>query len=324
MTETTAMTPVKATTQEADDSTAAFDAARARLHALAYRLLGSRAEAEDVVQDAWLKWRFASADDVRTPVAWLTTITTRLAIDRLRHRQSERALQADSGLPPWLDDLAPSAETLALRTSELSDAVRLLLERLKPEERAALVLHEAFDCDFAEIGKILDRPPSTCRQIVHRAKHRLQRAGAPLPAADPATHRRLVDALRTAIDAQDSERVLLLVGHVPAMLDEHDHALTVEAFVERISGCTSEALSVEGVRDVALMRDGEIVGLLEVSAGDDGSIAELRIVADAATLHVLNGRFGLRAVQRLLKRIRARTMRPSVTVCGDFPVDIDA
>lgn len=318
------MTQMTQLTEQADDSTAVFDAARARLHALAYRLLGSRAEAEDVVQDAWLKWRFASADDVRTPLAWLTTITTRLAIDRLRHRQFERALQTDGTLPPWLDDLAPSAEALALRTSEISDAMRLLLERLKPEERAALVLHEAFDCDFVEIGKILDRPSSTCRQIVHRAKHRLQRAGAPLPAADPAAHRRLVDALRAAIDAQDSERVLRLVGHVPQRFDEHDEALAAQAFVERLDGCTAEAVSMRGVRELALLRDGEIVGVLEMSAADDGSIAELRLVADAATLYVLNARFGLRAVQRLLRGIRTQTMRPSVTVCGNFPVDIDA
>lgn len=132
-------------TEQEIDKASSFEAVRARLLALAYRMLGSRAEAEDVVQDVWLKWHLGEAQEVRTPAAWLTTLTTRVAIDRLRHVQRERASQAAGWLPePWLDEVAPSAEELALRAAEMSYGVMLLLERLKPDERAAFVLHEAF------------------------------------------------------------------------------------------------------------------------------------------------------------------------------------
>ncbi|MCX4161123.1 MULTISPECIES: sigma-70 family RNA polymerase sigma factor [Paraburkholderia] len=319
-------------TEQTNDPAAAFDAARARLLALAYRMLGSRAEAEDIVQDAWLKWQSASTDEVRTPAAWLTTITTRLAIDRLRHLQYERALQ-NGGVPPqpWLDEFAPSAEELALRAAELSSGVLLLLERLKPEERAAFVLHEAFDCEYADIAKILDRPPSTCRQIVHRAKSRLQRAGAPLPAADPAAHTRLVEQLREAIDEQDRASLLRLFGALPEVVDDALDTVATTTFVASMKGCAAEAMSMDDTPGLALLRAGEIVAWLDITADDcgtgTGAIAALRVVTDATSLRAANAQFGLFAVQRLLKRIRARSLvRPSVsvTVCGDFPVDVDA
>jgi len=163
-------------TEHEIDKASSFGAVRARLIALAYRMLGSRAEAEDIVQDVWLKWHLADTREVQTPAAWLTTLTTRTAIDRLRNVQRERESQATGWLPePWLDEFAPSAEELALRAAEMSYGVMLLLERLKPDERAAFVLHEAFDCDYAEIGRILERSATSCRQIVHRARARLQR-----------------------------------------------------------------------------------------------------------------------------------------------------
>jgi DNA-directed RNA polymerase specialized sigma24 family protein len=110
-------------TEQAIDKASRFEAVRARLVALAYRMLGSRAEAEDVVQDVWLKWHLADTREVRAPAAWLTTITTRAAIDRLRHVQRERASQAAGWLPePWLDEVAPSAEDLAPRTHGSSSA----------------------------------------------------------------------------------------------------------------------------------------------------------------------------------------------------------
>src|ERR1700761_21755 len=186
------------------DKPAQFEAARAKLFALAYRMLGSRAEAEDIVQDAWLRWHAADAGELRSPTAWLTTVATRLAIDRLRHLQTERATRASGWMPdPWLDGLAPSAEDEALQAVQMSYGVMLLLERLKPEERAAFVLHEAFDCDYAEIAKILAKTPAHCRQIVHRAKERLQREGVPVKRADPAAHARIVERLRAAMEAQD-------------------------------------------------------------------------------------------------------------------------
>lgn len=208
-------------TEHEIDKASSFGAVRARLIALAYRMLGSRAEAEDIVQDVWLKWHLADTREVQTPAAWLTTLTTRTAIDRLRNVQRERESQATGWLPePWLDEVAPSAEELALRAAEMSYGVMLLLERLKPDERAAFVLHEAFDCDYAEIGKILERTPASCRQIVHRARVRLQRAGAPLQRPDAQAHARIVERLRSALEAQDRASLLDLFGGTPVVVSD--------------------------------------------------------------------------------------------------------
>src|ERR1700761_700572 len=261
-------------TEQEIDKASSFEAVRARLLALAYRMLGSRAEAEDVVQDVWLKWHLAETEEVRAPAAWLTTITTRAAIDRLRHVQRERASQAAGWLPePWLDEVAPSAEDLALRAAQMSYGVMLLLERLKPDERAAFVLHEAFDCDYAEIAKILDRTPAGCRQMVHRAKARLPREGAPLERPDPAAHARIVERLRAALEAQDRVGLLHLFSDAPEVVSDVPvctQELAPVAWMETVTALAHQAshaemVSVEGAMCVALLVQGEVVGVIDVS-----------------------------------------------------------
>ena len=323
-------------TEQGIDKASSFEAVRARLLALAYRMLGSRAEAEDVVQDVWLKWHLADTQEVQTPAAWLTTITTRAAIDRLRHVQRERASQAAGWLPePWLDEVAPSAEELALRAAEMSYGVMLLLERLKPDERAAFVLHEAFDCDYAEIAKILDRTPASCRQIVHRAKARLQRAGAPLERPDPAAHARIVERLRTALEAQDRAALLRLFSDAPEVVSDAPVCtqelapvawmVTVTALAHQASH--AEVVSVEGAMCIALLFDGEVVGVIDVSTQSlaDGSvkIVSLRAVTRAARLQAANRLLGRAAVMKLLARIQ-RNALASITMRSDFPVDVNA
>ncbi|MGQ7936659.1 sigma-70 family RNA polymerase sigma factor [Paraburkholderia sp. D1E] len=327
-------------TEQGIDKAASFEAVRARLFALAYRMLGSRAEAEDVVQDVWLKWHLADTQEVQTPAAWLTTITTRAAIDRLRHVQRERASQAAGWLPePWLDEVAPSAEELALRAAEMSYGVMLLLERLKPDERAAFVLHEAFDCDYAEIAKILDRTPASCRQIVHRAKARLQRAGAPLERPDPAAHARIVERLRTALEAQDRLGLLRLFSDAPEVVSDVvsdapvcTQELAPVAWMETVTALAhqashAEVVSVEGAMCIALLFDGEVVGVIDVSthslAGGSMKIVALRAVTSAARLQAANRLLGRAAVMKLLARIQQNTIA-SITMRSDFPVDVDA
>ncbi|NMM02248.1 sigma-70 family RNA polymerase sigma factor [Paraburkholderia sp. RP-4-7] len=318
------------------DKASSFEAVRARLLALAYRMLGSRAEAEDVVQDVWLKWHLADTQEVQTPAAWLTTITTRAAIDRLRHVQRERASQAAGWLPePWLDEVAPSAEELALRAAEMSYGVMLLLERLKPDERAAFVLHEAFDCDYAEIARILDRTPASCRQIVHRAKGRLQRAGAPLERPDPAAHARIVERLRTALEAQDRVGLLRLFSEAPEVVSDAPvctQELAPVAWMETVTALAhqashAEVVSVEGAMCIALLFEGEVVGVIDVSTQSlaDGSmqIVALRAVTSAARLQAANRLLGRAAVMKLLARIQQNTLA-SITMRSDFPVDVDA
>ena len=327
-------------TERGIDKASSFEAVRARLFALAYRMLGSRAEAEDVVQDVGLKWHLADTQEVQTPAAWLTTITTRAAIDRLRHVQRERASQTAGWLPePWLDEVAPSAEELALRAAEMSYGVMLLLERLKPDERAAFVLHEAFGCNYAEIAAILERTPAACRQIVHRAKARLQRAGAPLQQADPAAHARIVERLRAALEAQDRAGLLRLFSDAPEVVSDAPVCVpvcspepAVAGWMDKVTSLAQhashvETVSVEGALCIALLFEGDVVGVLDVSTNGltDGStrIVALRAVTSAARLRATNRTLGRAAVTQLLARIQQGSTA-SITMGRDFPVDVHA
>lgn len=152
----------------------AFAAERTRLMGIAYRMLGSRADAEDVLQDAWLRWSESDSGEVRSSQAWLTTIVTRLSIDRLRSAKAQREVYIGPWLPEPLADIDPvTPESKAELASELSIAFLNLLERLGADERAALVLHDAFDCDYDDIAEVLGKNPSACRQLVHRARERI-------------------------------------------------------------------------------------------------------------------------------------------------------
>jgi RNA polymerase sigma-70 factor (ECF subfamily) len=152
----------------------AFAAERTRLLGIAYRMLGSRADAEDVLQDAWLRWSESDSTDVRSAQAWLTTIVTRLSIDRLRSAKAQREVYIGPWLPEPLADIDPvTPESIAELASDLSIAFLSLLERLGPDERAAFVLHDAFDCDYDDIAEVLGKSPAACRQLVHRARERI-------------------------------------------------------------------------------------------------------------------------------------------------------
>lgn len=156
--------------------TAIFSALRPRLFATAYRMLGTRADAEDVVQDAWLRWHDSARAEVQSPEAWLVTITTRLAIDRLRARMAERESYVGWWLPEpivELDEQTP--ESSAELASEVSMAFMWVLERLSPEERAAFLMRQVFEHDYADIASMLGKSEAACRQMVHRAQERVQR-----------------------------------------------------------------------------------------------------------------------------------------------------
>jgi RNA polymerase sigma-70 factor (ECF subfamily) len=154
-----------------------FEPMRPRLLAVAYRMLGSRADAEDVVQDAWLRWRDVDAATVRSPQAWLMATVTRLAIDRLRAAKVERAAYIGDWLPePWVEPIEERhPEQLLQQAGDVSVAVLWLLERLGPEERAAYLLRQVFEEDYADIAEMMGRSQASVRQLVHRATERLGR-----------------------------------------------------------------------------------------------------------------------------------------------------
>jgi RNA polymerase sigma-70 factor (ECF subfamily) len=148
----------------------AFLACRPRLLGIAYGLLGELTEAEDVVQDAWLRWDGADSDAVRKPEAFLVTVTTRLALDRLRSARARREVYVGPWLPePLLTD-PETPETKAIEAERLNLALLGALERLNPLERAVLVLRDVFDREYAEIADILERTPAAVRQIAKRAR----------------------------------------------------------------------------------------------------------------------------------------------------------
>ncbi|WP_332777758.1 RNA polymerase sigma-70 factor [Polaromonas sp.] len=158
-----------------NDATDTFNRLRPRLQGIAYRMLGSSAEAEEVVQDAWLRWHEADQDHLENTEAWLVSVTTRLAIDRLRTAKIQREHYVGTWLPePLLSDSPVSPEQVLERADDVSVAFLALLERLAPEARAAYLLREVFDADYGEVAEVLGKTEPACRQLVHRAKVQLQ------------------------------------------------------------------------------------------------------------------------------------------------------
>jgi RNA polymerase sigma factor (sigma-70 family) len=185
----------------ADDleyATAVFVAARPRLFKVAYRVLGSVSEAEDVMQDVWLRWQRTDRTVVANPPAFLSTMTARLAINVAKSARRRHEIPAG----PWLPDRAGSCidpQTEAERGEEVEQAVHLLLERLSPAERAAYVLREGFEYPYRQIAETLHLGAANARQLVSRARQRLV-ADRRQPVTT-ATHRRLLHALAAAARA---------------------------------------------------------------------------------------------------------------------------
>ncbi len=188
------------------------DALRKRLFAIAYRMLGVRADAEDVVQDAWIRWQGADTGGLQSAEAWLVTVVTRLSIDRLRTAIAEREAYEGLWLPEPLvaiDEETPEAQ--AERASDLSLAYMWLLQRLGPEERAAFLLRQVFDYDYNEVAEQLGKSEAACRQMVSRAGERVQQGQSrfDIPAD---THRQLLQRFVEASASGDKAAVRALLA----------------------------------------------------------------------------------------------------------------
>jgi RNA polymerase sigma-70 factor, ECF subfamily len=189
-----------------------FERHRPRLFGIAYRMLGSRADAEDVLQDAYLRWHRGAPDELRSPEAWLVTIVTRLCIDRLRAVRAEREQYVGPWLPePLIGDAAPAADAQAELSSSLSIAFLVVLEQLAPDERAAFLLHEVFDTEYAEIAQILGKSEAACRQIVSRARKRV-RGQRPRAQVSEAARRSVLERFAYAIQMNDKAALLELIA----------------------------------------------------------------------------------------------------------------
>ena len=182
---------------------------RSLLFGIAYRMLGSVVEAEDAVQDVYLRWQKAAADTdaIRSAKAWLIATTTRLCIDRLRSARRQREDYFGVWLPEPLVQSASSETTNAALADSLSTAFLLLLETLTPDERAIFLLHEAFEYSHAEIAEIVGKSETNCRQIIRRAKEHLAQGRERRP-ADPVQAETLVQRFLAA--ARDGDLAGLL------------------------------------------------------------------------------------------------------------------
>src|ERR1700742_5037339 len=193
-----------------DDRATTFQRHKPKLYGIAYRMLSSAADAEDILQDAYLRWHETDAGRIEIPEAWLTTVVTRLCIDRLRASRSEREAYLGPWLPePIVGEASPAADARSELDSDLSMAFLVVLERLAPLERAAFLLHEVFDCGYPEKAAVLGKSESACRQIVHRAGVRVH-AARPRFQVSKAARARLLEKFMAALHAEDQAALLEL------------------------------------------------------------------------------------------------------------------
>lgn len=193
---------------------AVFEALRPRLTGVAYRLLGSVADAEDVVQEGWLRWSGVDLDDIDTPEAFLTTVVTRLALDRLRSAKVRREVYTGSWLPePVVAVVSPAEDPQAAveLADSLSMALLVVLEALSPLERAAFVLHEVFQRPYPEIAAALGRSEAAVRQLLHRARTHVD-AGHTRYRTDQATHTRVVQRFLAALENADLDELMQVLA----------------------------------------------------------------------------------------------------------------
>lgn len=189
------------------DAATNFEAERARVFGVAYRMLGSVAEAEDVVQDCFVRWLDADRAAVRDARAFLVTTAGRLALDRLSSARARREVYVGPWLPePLVPDAAATPEAAAMLAEDLSIAFLMTLERLSPLERAAFLLHDVFDQDFAAVAATLGRSEEACRQLATRAREHVRREPR-RSTRDEGRARALAEAFRDAVVAGDLARL---------------------------------------------------------------------------------------------------------------------
>ena len=275
-----------------------FEERRGRLRAVAYRMLGSLSEADDAVQETWLRLSRTDADAVENLDAWLTTVVARISLNMLRSRKVRRE-EPLVRLPEPIIDRAEGVdpEHESLLADSVGLAMLVVLETLSPPERVAFVLHDVFGLPFDEIAPIVERSPEAARQLASRARRRVQGENT-IPDADLATQRRVVDAFIAAAREGDFQALLeVLDPDVVRRLDlgpegGYDELRGAEAVARQAIAFSQMGLLVRpalvnGVAGAVSMRDGEpfSVGAITVR---NGRIVELDILADPERLAELD------------------------------------
>lgn len=268
-----------------------FDAERPRLTAIATRILGSEADADDVLQETWL--RLSRTGDIDDLPAWLTTVVTRLCLDQLRKRRTRSVAEADA--PSYRAPVDPEAD--ALLAEKMGDAMQLVLDALAPAERAAFVLHDVFGYPFDEISGVMGRSVTAVRQLASRARRKVQ--GVPEPVASQAARaesHRVVDAFLTAARGGDLATLLLLLSPDAVMrADLVGQKMGTDPVYD---GAAAVAGRLNGARGaVPVTIDGEL-GAAWIHAGgvkvafvfhvEAGRVREVELIADPDVLATID------------------------------------
>jgi RNA polymerase sigma-70 factor (ECF subfamily) len=232
-------------TRSAEDVAAAFEELRPRLVGVAYGLLGSLSEAEDAVQEAWLRLQVSDLAAIRDLAGWLVTTTSRIAVDVLRSARSRHETYAGPWLPEPVETAPDPADSVTLADS-LSWALLVVLETLSPAERAAFVLHDVFGLPFTEVGRALGRAPAACRKLASRAREHVE-ARQPRFDVDPDAHREVVGAFGRAAASGDLDGLLGLLA--PDAVLTSDGGGVARALPVPLHGALEIATFLAGIAD---------------------------------------------------------------------------
>jgi RNA polymerase sigma-70 factor (ECF subfamily) len=272
-----------------------FEEHRTRLKAVAYRMLGSLSEADDALQEAWLRLSRTDAEEIDNLGAWLTTVVGRVSLNMLRSRHSRREEPLGPHVPEPIvdpeDGTAP--EHQALLADSVGLALLVVLEQLSPPERLAFVLHDLFAIPFKEIASILDRSPDATRQLASRARRRVR--GAPEPDADLATQRKVVDAFLAAAREGDFDALVAVLD--PDVVLRADSGAVAAAVSREVRGAEAVARQALAFSRGLLVQPALVNGAVGVVATRDGvpfavagftvrggKIVEIDILADPERL----------------------------------------
>ena len=273
-----------------------FEQNRDHLRAVAYRMLGSASEADDAVQEAWLRLSRSEADSIDNLGGWLTTVVARVCLDMLRSRKSRQEDVLDEKLPnpPAQHHATPDPEQEALLADSVGLALMIVLDRLAPAERLAFVLHDMFDLSFDEIASIIDRSPVATRQLASRARKRVRGGTSPAPAVTE--QRRVVDAFLAALRAGDFNALVSVLD--PELVVRADAAATTPALPTEVRGAefwARQAIkTAQGARAARPVLINGVVGLVIAPRGRlfrilrftfaEGKISEIDVIGDRTTL----------------------------------------
>jgi RNA polymerase sigma-70 factor (ECF subfamily) len=296
---------------EHDQLTERFEAERSRLRALAYRMLGSLSEADDAVQEAWLRLSRTDAGGIDNLAGWLTRVVSRLCLDVLRARTArrEQALEPQRAGPHAVGGDGTGAagdggggtgpEHEAVLADSVGLALLVVLDRLGPAERVAFVLHDLFAVPFDEVAPIVGRTPVAAKKLASRARRRVHGA-SPVPAADLARQRHVVDAFLAAARGGDIDALLAVLA--PDVVRRADRAAVPAGVATELRGARAVAdetatnvaraafarpALVAGAVGIVVAPQGRLLVALALTV-EDGRIAEIDVVADPARLRVLD------------------------------------